>query len=61
VTFPVAYDPNLNITSGDFYFDGDPNAVFVSGNGKINKIFRGDGLTPAKLTSDERVLIPSGS
>jgi peroxiredoxin len=61
VTFPVAYDPNLNITSGDFYFNGDPNAVFVDGNGKINRIFRGDGLTPAKLASYERVLIPSGS
>ena len=35
VTFPVAYDPNLTITSGDFYFQGDPYVVFVNADGKI--------------------------
>jgi peroxiredoxin len=61
VTFPVAYDPNLTILSGDFYFEGDPNAVFINGNGKINKIVNGDQLTPATFTADERALTPSGS
>ena len=31
VTFPVAYDPDVSVTSGLFAFDGDPYAVFVKG------------------------------
>jgi peroxiredoxin len=61
VTFPVAYDPNNTITEGDFYFDGDPDIVFVRSNGTIARIVRGDTLTPASFTADERDLIPSGS
>lgn len=61
VTFPVAYDPNVNITSGLFYFDGDPYAVFVRADGTIAQIVRGDVLTPSSLTADERALIPSGT
>ena len=61
VTFPVAYDPNVDITSGLFYFTGDPYAVFVRGDGTIAKIVRGDVLTPTSLTADERALIPSGT
>ena len=61
VTFPVAYDPNVNITSGLFYFTGDPFAVFVRANGTIAKIVEGDVLTPSSLTADERELIPSGT
>jgi hypothetical protein len=61
VTFPVAYDPNVDITSGLFYFTGDPYAVFVRGDGTIAKIVRGDVLTPSSLTADERALIPSGT
>jgi cytochrome c biogenesis protein CcmG/thiol:disulfide interchange protein DsbE len=61
VTFPVAYDPNVNITSGLFYFTGDPYAVFVRSDGTIAKIVRGDVLTPSSLTADERALIPSGT
>ncbi len=61
VAFPVAYDPNVNITSGLFYFTGDPYAVFVRANGTIARIVRGDGLTPSTLTADERALIPSGT
>ena len=60
VTFPVAYDPDISITSGLFYFTGDPYAVFVRGNGTIDRIVRGDGLTPSSLVADERRLIPSG-
>jgi thiol-disulfide isomerase/thioredoxin len=60
VTFPVASDPGAGITSGLFYFDGDPYAVFVNGDGTINKIVRGAVLTPSSLTADERALIPSG-
>ena len=61
VTFPVAYDPNVEITSGAFYFDGDPYAVFVKANGTIDRIVRGATLTPAGLLADERRLIPSGN
>jgi hypothetical protein len=61
VTIPVAYDPNVNITSGLFYFTGDPYAVFVRANGTIAQIVRGDVLTPSSLTADERALIPSGT
>lgn len=59
VTFPVAYDPNVNITSGLFYFDGDPYAVFVRADGTIDRIVRGDVLTASSLIADERALIPS--
>ncbi len=61
VTFPVAYDPNVAITSGAFYFDGDPYAVFVNGDGTINRIVRGATLTAAAFLADEKALIPSGS
>jgi peroxiredoxin len=61
VTFPVAYDPNVDITSGLFYFTGDPYAVFVRADGTIAKIVRGDVLTPSSLTADERELTPSGT
>ncbi len=60
VTFPVASDPQADITSGSFYFDGDPYAVFVKGDGTISKIVRGAVLTPSSLTADESALIPSG-
>jgi thiol-disulfide isomerase/thioredoxin len=60
VTFPVAYDPDVAITSGLFYFDGDPYAVFVRGDGTIDRIVRGAVLTPTSLVADERALIPSG-
>ena len=61
VTFPVASDPQADITSGSFYFDGDPYAVFVKGDGTIAKIVRGAVLTPSSLAADERALIPSGT
>jgi peroxiredoxin len=61
VTFPVAYDPDVNITSGLFYFTGDPYAVFVRSDGTIARIVRGDTLTASSLTADERALIPSGT
>jgi thiol-disulfide isomerase/thioredoxin len=59
VSFPVVRDPGLAITSGDFYFDGDPNAVFITANGTISAIVPG-ALSPAKLTAEEKKLIPSG-
>jgi peroxiredoxin len=61
VTFPVAYDPNVDITSGLFYFTGDPYAVFVRSDGTIAKIVRGDGLTASSLIADERALTPTGT
>ena len=61
VRFPVAYDFDTGVTEGLFYFTGDPNAVFVNGDGTIAKVVQGDTLTPASLTADERALIPSGT
>jgi thiol-disulfide isomerase/thioredoxin len=60
VQFPVLRDPSLAITSGDFYFDGAPDAVFVNANGTISAIVPG-ALSVAKLTAEEKKLIPSGS
>lgn len=60
VTFPVAYDPNTDITQQKYGFDGDPYAVFIKGDGTIDRIVRGAVLTPASLTADERALTPSG-
>jgi cytochrome c biogenesis protein CcmG/thiol:disulfide interchange protein DsbE len=60
VTFPVAYDPDLLITSGAFYFRGDPYAVFVKADGTIAKIASGP-LTVATFTADEKELTPSGT
>ena len=59
VTFPVAYDPDVAITEGDFYLVGDPNAVFVRANGTINRVVNGDVLTPASFTADEQALVDS--
>ena len=61
MTFPVAYDPGAGITSGLFYFRGDPYTVFVDGDGTIAKIVQGAVLTPSSFTADERALIPSGT
>jgi peroxiredoxin len=61
VTFPVAYDSDASVLSGLFYFRGDPYAVFVNGDGTINKIVRGDGLTPSSFTADERALVAKQS
>ena len=47
MTFPVAYDPDADVTSGLFYFDGDPYAVFVNGDGTIAKIVRRDAVLTA--------------
>jgi peroxiredoxin len=60
VRFPVAYDPDVTITEGDFYLVGDPNAVFVKADGKISKVVQGDVLTPASFTADEQALVRSG-
>ena len=59
VDFPVAYDPNVNITNGDFYFEGDPYAVFVNGDGSINAIVPGP-ISVARFTAQEEKLTPSG-
>ena len=61
VTFPVAYDPDTTVTSGLFYFRGDPYAVFVQGNGTIDRIVAGAQLTPSSFTADERALLPSAT
>jgi thiol-disulfide isomerase/thioredoxin len=61
VGFPVATDPQADITSGLFYFKGDPYTVFVKGDGTISKIVIGAQLSAATFTADERALIPSGT
>ena len=61
VTFPVAFDPDASVVRGLFYFRGDPYAVFVRGDGTIDKIVRGDVLTPSTFTADERALLPKAA
>jgi len=61
VTFPVAYDPDTTVTSGLFYFRGDPYAVFVKGDGTIERIVAGAQLTPSSFTADERALLPTAT
>jgi peroxiredoxin len=58
VKFPVAHDPDIAILSGAFYFEGDPNTVFVRADGTISDIVRG-GISPSRFTAEERKLIPS--
>jgi peroxiredoxin len=60
VGFPVAHDPDIAITSGDFYFEGDPNSVFVKADGTISAIVRGS-ISVAQFTAEEKKLIPSES
>jgi peroxiredoxin len=60
VGFPVAHDADITVTSGDFYFEGDPNAVFVNADGTISAIVRGV-MSVAQFTAEEKLLIPSGS
>jgi len=57
----VAFDPDASVVSGLFYFRGDPYAVFVRGDGTIDKIVRGDVLTPSTFTADERALLPKAA
>ncbi len=61
VRFPVATDPDATITSGLFYFKGDPYTVFVRGDGTIDKIVIGAQLGASSFAADERALIPSGT
>ena len=61
VRFPVASDPQADITSGLFYFKGDPYTVFVKGDGTISRIVIGAQLDAPTFTADERALIPSGT
>jgi peroxiredoxin len=60
VTFPVAWDPNAHITSDQFFFTGDPYAVFVRADGTIDRIVRGAVLDGSSMTADARALTPSG-
>jgi thiol-disulfide isomerase/thioredoxin len=55
VTFPVAVDADYKVTEGLYYFDGDPDAVFVNGNGTIAHIVHGP-ITAVELASWERRL-----
>ncbi len=61
VHFPVASDPQADITSGLFYFKGDPYTVFVKADGTISRIVIGAQLNASTFTADERALIPSGT
>lgn len=53
VTFPVAADPQYSVTNGLYDFIGDPDTVFVDGDGTIAHIVRGP-VTAAELVAWER-------
>jgi cytochrome c biogenesis protein CcmG, thiol:disulfide interchange protein DsbE len=53
VTFPVGADPTYQVTEGLYAFTGDPDAVFVNGDGTIAHIVYGP-ITRSELLSWER-------
>jgi len=55
ITFPVAADPDFQVTEGLYFFRGDPDAVFINGNGTIARIARGP-ITRSQLVQWERRL-----
>jgi len=55
VTFPVGADPDYRVTEGLYAFVGDPDAVFVDGNGTIVRIVHG-AITASQLRRWERAL-----
>lgn len=55
VTFPVAADPRYAVTNGLYYFTGDPDAVFVNGDGTIAHIVRGPVTRDELLRWEHRI------
>jgi thiol-disulfide isomerase/thioredoxin len=41
VTFPVAFDANGTVTSGDFGFQGLPESVFINAKGVVKGVYPG--------------------
>jgi thiol-disulfide isomerase/thioredoxin len=60
VTFPVANDQDAAIMNNKFLFNGDPYAVFVNGDGIIDRVVA-SRISPKAFTAYEKALIPSGS
>jgi thiol-disulfide isomerase/thioredoxin len=56
VTFPVGADSSSTVTNGLYYFTGDPEAVFISADGRIAGIQYGP-TTPSQLVAWERRLL----
>jgi peroxiredoxin len=56
VTFPVALDSVAQVTNGLYAFTGDPETVFIGGDGTISAIKLGP-LSPAAFVSLERRLL----
>ncbi len=55
VTFPVAADSDYTVTEGLYGFDGDPDAVFINAQGRIEHIVHGP-ITRSELLTWERRL-----
>lgn len=55
VTFPVAADPEYSVTSGLFDFQGEPDTVFIEGNGSIAHIVHGPVTTSILLSWERRI------
>lgn len=58
ITFPVASDMDYDVTEGLYYFNGDPDAVFIEANGTIARIHHG-AISASQLLSWERQLVKS--
>jgi cytochrome c biogenesis protein CcmG, thiol:disulfide interchange protein DsbE len=56
VSFPVALDSVARVTNGLYDFTGDPEAVFIEGNGTISAIKFGP-LSAARFVALERELV----
>lgn len=59
ITFPVGVDAKYDVTEGLYYLTGDPDAVFVRGDGTLAGIVQGS-LTVAELHRWEHRLVGSG-
>ncbi len=60
VTFPVGADVDYQVTEGQFYFTGLPEAVSVRADGSIAAIHYG-ALSTSQFLAWERSLSPSGT
>jgi thiol-disulfide isomerase/thioredoxin len=61
VDFPVGLDPDVQVTSGLYYFNGDPDAVFIDGAGRITAIRYGPLSVQTFVQLERSIVTPSGT
>jgi cytochrome c biogenesis protein CcmG/thiol:disulfide interchange protein DsbE len=58
VTFPIAFDANGEVTSGDFGFSGLPQTVFINAKGIVTNVYVG-AIPSKQLASGIKALTTS--